>query len=111
MRKPAPRDPAARATIKALAHDLRRAGGPSDRLGVTAAHRRGLARQPQLLAGVGDRGTVDLEDRDVAVGVVADVEMAAVLAEHRPLRQAADVDLARLADLLAVEGQHHDLAG
>src|SRR5437899_8982990 len=50
-----------------------------------AAHGGRLAGQLELLAGVRDLGAVDLEDGDVAVGVVADVEILAVGTPHDAL--------------------------
>ena len=43
-----------------------------------AAHRGGMARQLEALAGIGHLGAVDLEYRQIAVDEVADIEIAAV---------------------------------
>src|SRR5216683_4838922 len=74
------------------------------------AHGGGLAGQLELLAGVGDRAAVDFQDGNVAVYVVAHVEIAAVRTEDRALGEAAHLDLADLGHLLAVDLEHRDAA-
>src|SRR5262245_868756 len=76
----------------------------------TAPHRRPLPGQLKFLAGLAALPSVDLEDRDVAVGVVADVEVLAVGAEDDALRQAAHLDLAHLGDLPALDLEHGEAA-
>ena len=62
------------------------------------------------LAGVDQPIAIDAQDRDVLGDEVADVEIAAVVAEDRAFRQAADLDLVGLRDLLAVDPQADDAA-
>jgi len=54
-----------------------------------AAHGCRLAWQRHRLAGVDQLVTLDTQDADVLVDVVADVEVATVGAEHRAFGQAA----------------------
>src|SRR5258706_9551960 len=78
--------------------------------GSGTAHRRGMARKLERLAGVGDHRPVHLEDRNVVVHVVADVEILAVGAEDDSFGQAAHFHLADFGDLLAVDLQHRHRA-
>src|SRR5437773_4679902 len=105
---PASVTPAAAAVVER--RKFRRVTSMPDLLARGAAHGRRLAREPEALPRVRDRGALHLEDGHVAVGVVADVEVLAVRAEDDPLGQAAHLDLADLRDLLAVDPQHDDLA-
>src|SRR5262249_22027150 len=70
----------------------------------------GMASHLEALAGVGDLGPVDLEDRKVLVEIISHQQIAAVRREHRRLGQAADVELLDLGQLLAVDAQHRDVA-
>src|SRR5258706_12481428 len=71
--------------------------------GSGTAHRRGMDRKLEGLAGVGDHRPVHLEDRDVVVHVVADVEVLAVGAEDDPPRQPAHFPPAPLVTLFAAD--------
>src|SRR5437764_13435785 len=70
---------------------------PQDEVGgflLLAQPRRGrVARDLEALAGVGDGGAVDPQDREVLRQVIADQQVFAVGREQRRLGQAADVDL------------------
>src|SRR5262249_24554581 len=70
----------------------------------------GMASHLEALAGVGDLGPVDLEDRKVLVEIISHQQITAVRREHRRLGQAADVELLDLGQLLAVDAQHRDVA-
>src|SRR3954470_21839445 len=84
-------------------------GTPSTRLSLGAdPHRGWMARQLETLAGIGDLPAVNLEDRNVLVEIIADQQILSVGREHRPFRQPADLDVAKLGDLLAFDAQHRD---
>ena len=59
----------------------------ASRLSASSSHRRRVSRQREALAGVRHRRTVDLEDGQVLIEVVADVEKSAVGAEDHALGQ------------------------
>src|SRR5262249_58251433 len=69
-----------------------------------------VAGQLEALAGIGDLGAVDLQDRKILIEVIADQQIFPVGRERRPFRQSAQLDLADLADLLAVDAQHRGVA-
>src|SRR5437867_2106828 len=117
MNEPPTANPARRAsawnTGSARSRKARCSGGVTGRavlLLSPPAHRSRLARQLELLAGVGDPRPVDFEDGDVAIGVVADVQILPVGAEDHALRQAAHFHLADLGDLLAIDVEHGQTA-
>src|SRR5262245_39900985 len=85
MKKAAFIDPAARRPVRT-----------PDRLLRPAPHGRGPARQLHQGSGVGDGVAVDPQHRDVVVEEVADVDPAAVGAEHHALGHPANLDLADL---------------
>src|SRR5438874_1081600 len=100
--------PAAAAVVETM--KFRRVTSISKPLARGAAHGRGLAREAEPLAGVRHLRAVHLQNRHVAIGVVAHVEILAVGAEDDALRQATHLDLADLRHLLAVDLQHADPA-
>src|SRR5213595_1160021 len=97
-----------RTTVTDTGKRFKLPGQPASMRG--AAHGRRLPRELETLPRVRDRRPVHLEDGDVAVGVVAHVEVLAVRAKDDALRQAAHLDLLDLRDPLAVDLQHDDLA-
>ena len=64
-----------------------------------------MARHLETLAGIGDLRTVNLEDGNVLVEIIADQQILSVRREYRPFRQSADREVADPADLLAVDAQ------
>src|SRR6266404_124374 len=68
-----------------------------------AAHRGRMAGQFEALPGIGQRGAVHLQDREIPVDEIADIEIAAVGAEGSALGKRADINLACIGDLLAVD--------
>src|SRR5215208_3003449 len=69
-----------------------------------------MAGELHSLTGVGHLIALDLEDRQIAVGEVADVHVLPVGTKHDPLGQAAYFDLADLGYLLAVDLQRYKRA-
>src|SRR5450755_4963830 len=73
--------------------------------------RRGrMAWDLEALAGVGDSGAVDLQDRKILVEVIAGQDVFAIRREYNGLGQSADLDVLGLGDLLAVDLEHRQAA-
>src|ERR1700733_5580871 len=73
--------------------------------------RRGrMPRHLEALAGVGDLGAVDLQDREILVDVISGQKIFAVRCERDGLGQSADLDVLRLRHLLAVDLQEREAA-
>src|SRR4029077_11376059 len=80
-----------------------------DRSLLRAAAQRGrMAGQFEALAGIGQRGAVDLQDREIPVDEIADIEIAAVGAEGAALGKCSDIDLAGIGDFFAVDLERGD---
>src|SRR5215204_6848291 len=70
------------------------------------ASRRRVPWHLEPLAGIGDLGPVHSQDREVLIEVVAHEQVSTIWRENSRLRQAADLDLFHLRDLLAVNLQN-----
>src|SRR5712691_7823873 len=73
-----------------------------------AAQRGRMAGQFEALPGIGQRGAVHLQDREIRVDEIADVEVAAAGAEGSTFGKCSDIDLACIGDLLAVDLERGD---
>src|ERR1700692_2011328 len=74
------------------------------------ARRSRMSWHLEALAGVGDLGAVDFQDREILVHVVSGQNIFAVGREHDRLGQSADLDILGLGHLLAVDLQDREAA-
>src|SRR5712664_616847 len=77
---------------------------------VAHACRGRMSRYLETLAGVGDPGAVDLQDREILGHVVSGQNVLAVRGEHHGFRQSTDFDVLGLGHLLAVDLQDRETA-
>src|SRR5450432_3431926 len=128
MREPPVNSPPTRAAFGPSPAPARRSGRPHSepaseecaaprpsiattcRLLHASPHRSRAARQRYRLPGVRDLVSIHSQDRDVLVGIVADVQPLAVGTEHRALWNATDDDFVGLRDFLALDLQYGDFA-
>src|SRR6202142_2322791 len=74
------------------------------------ARRSRMSGHLEALAGIGDLGAADFQDREILVDVVSGQQVFAVGREYERLRQAADLDIPDLGHLLAVDLQDREAA-
>ena len=67
-----------------------------------------MARQFETLSGVSEPDSVDMQYRQIAIDEIADIEVAAVRAERDGFGERADIDLADIGDLFAVDLESGD---
>src|SRR5207244_7964307 len=72
------------------------------------AHRGRMTRQFDALPRIGQGGSVNLQDRQIRVDKIADIEVLPVGAEGSAFGKSADIDLACIGDLLAVDPERGD---
>src|SRR5450432_4639215 len=77
---------------------------------VAHARRCRMSRHLKTLAGVGDPGAADFQDREILGHVVSGQDVLAIGGEQHSLRQSADLDVLGLGHLLAVDLQDREAA-
>src|SRR5712671_6419964 len=77
---------------------------------VAHARRSWMPRHFKTLAGVGDFGAADFQDREILAHVVSGQYVLAIRGEQDSLGQSADLDILGLGHLLAVDLQDREAA-